>query len=46
MEIFNVLANIKHSLQIEVASFISLLIATWTNFLPHSVLAINLNKQF
>lgn len=47
MEIFNVLANIKHSLQIkEVASFISLLIATWTNFLPHSMLAINLNKQF
>lgn len=47
MEIFNVLANIKNSFKIKgVASFIPLLIDMWTDFLPHSMLAINLNKQF
>lgn len=39
--------NIKHSFQIKgVATFTPLLIATWTNFLPHIVWAINPNKQF
>lgn len=47
MEVFNVLTNMKHSLQVKgIAGVIPLLIATWTNFLPHSMLAINLNKQF
>lgn len=46
MEIFNVLANMKNSFKIKVvANFIPMLIATWTDLLPHSMLAINL-KQF
>lgn len=44
---FGVLTNTKHSFQTKgEASFSPLLTATWTNFLSHSTLAINLNKQF
>lgn len=47
MENFNVLTNIKHSFQIKgVARFIPPLIATWTNFLRHSMVAVDGNKQF